>query len=223
MSLGTSNSQKDGEIQVILDGEPVKVPAGRHSLNSIRSLLETRALEKQHVLSALSVDGQAVQLTTLPLAENAGFTLVEAESLPLGELPLLLLNRAQQQADHAREAVEKTLTLVLINDPATAQELWWNVAHQLKEPVLTLSLMPDHICRLCSNASFERLRKWQLEQIAAIIREVDRACDTGDSIRISDALEGRVLPWLQKLTDLVRLWYQAVSAGYELGIKYYEA
>lgn len=195
------------------------VPAGRCSLNSIRNLLETRALEKQRVLSAISVNGRPADLT-LPLDEATGFIMVEAESIPLDELPLLLLNTALRQVERAHEAVQKTMTLVLINNPATARELWWNHAPLLKDPVLTLSLMPDHVCRLCSNMSFERLRKWQLEQIASIIREVDNACDSGDSIQISDVLEGRVLPWLQKLADLVRLWYQAVSAGYELGIKY---
>ncbi|HZI32678.1 MAG TPA: hypothetical protein VFF11_10070 [Candidatus Binatia bacterium] len=206
----------------MLDGELIMVPAGRCSLNAIRSLLETRALEKQRVLSVISVDGWPADLTqTFP--EDLRYTLVEAESIPLDELPLLLLNTAQQQVDRARDAVEKAMTLVLINNAATARELWWNHAHLLKDPVLTLSLMPDYVCRLCSNMSFEQLRKWQLEQIAAIIREVDQACDTGDNIQISDALEGRVLPWLQKLADLVRLWYQAVSAGYELGIKYSNA
>lgn len=220
--MGISKIQKDGDIQVTLDGEPISVPPGRYSLHSIRSLLETRALEKQRVLSAISVDGTLADLT-IPFAETIEFTLVEAESIPLNELPLLLLNTAQQQVDRARDAIEKAMTLVLINNADTAKELWWNQAHLLKDPVLTLSLMPDHVCRLCSTGSFDKLRKWQLEQIATIIREVDHACDTGDSIKISDVLEDRVLPWLQKLADLVRLWYQAVSAGYELGIKYSSA
>jgi hypothetical protein len=217
--MGFLKEQKDDAIQVTLDGEPVPVPPGRYSLPAIRSLLETRALEKQRVLSAITVDGRPLELARAS-DENTAFNVVEAESIPLDELPLLLLNTAQQQVDRAREAVEQAMTLVLINNCDTARELWWNHAHLLKDPVLTLSLMPDHVCRLCSNMSFERLRKWQLEQIAAIIREVDRACDSGDNIQISDVLEGRVLPWLQKLADLVRVWYQAVSAGYELGIKY---
>ena len=217
-----SDFRADGQIQVTLDGEPVRVPAGRCSLNSIRCLLETFALEKQRMLSSISVDGQPADLAgTRPGA--AVFFRVDAESIPLGELPLLLLTTAQQQVDRVREAVENALTLVLINNRATARELWWNIARQLKEPVLTLSLMPDPVCKLCSSVSFERLRRWQFKQIATIVREVDAVCETGDNITISDALERRVLPWLQKLNDLVRLWYQAVSAGYQLGINYHAA
>ena len=55
-----------------------------------------------------------------------------------------------------------------------ARELWWNLARQLKEPVLTLSLLPDNACGPANGrASLTQLRKWQLEQIAAIIKDVD--------------------------------------------------
>lgn len=211
-----------GKIHVTLDGATVKVPAGRCSLNSVRCLLETLALEKQCVLASLSVDGQPADLALSPPG-TADFFRVAAESIPVGELPLLLLTTAQQQVDRVREAIEKALTLVLINNRSTARELWWSIARQLKDPILTLSLMPEQVCKLCSSVSFERLRKWQLEQVAAIVREVDAVCESGDNITISDVLERRVLPWVQKLTDLVRLWYQAVSAGYQLGIKYHAA
>lgn len=219
------NSDFGGPVAIVLvtlDGEAVKVPAGRCSLNSIRSLLETLALEKQCMLTSLSVDGRP---TDLGLAQTGpvNFFRVEADSVPLAELPLLLLTTAQQQVDRVREAVENALTLVLINNRSTARELWWNIARQLKDPVLTLSLMPDSICKLCSSVSFDQLRQWQFKQIATIVREVDAVCETGDNITISDALERRVLPWLQKLNDLVRLWYQAVSAGYQLGINYHAA
>jgi len=217
-----SDFSADGKIQVTLDGETLKVPAGRCSLNAIRCWLETLTLGKQRVLFSLSVDGQLVNLAQPPPGIS-DFSRVDAESITLGELPLLLLTTAQQQVDRVCEAIENALTLVLINDSATARELWWDIARQLKDPVLTLSLMPEQVCKLCSTVPFERLRKWQLEQIATIVREVDAICENGDNIKISDALERRVLPWVQKLNDLVRLWYQAVSAGYQLGINYHLA
>jgi hypothetical protein len=209
-------------IQVTLDGETVEVPAGRCSLNSVRCLLETIALEKQCVLSSISVDGQPADLGLAP-AGTVKFSRVDADSIPLAELPLLLLATAQKQVDRIRRAVENTITLVLINNHATARELWWNIARQLKDPILTLSLMPEPVCRQCGSASFERLRKWQLQQIATIVREVDAVCETGDNLMISDALERRVLPWAQKLNNLIQLWHQAVSAGYQLGINYHAA
>ncbi|HEY5041987.1 MAG TPA: hypothetical protein VIK53_08285 [Verrucomicrobiae bacterium] len=213
------SSDAADEIAISLDGTPVAVPSERNSLNSIRCYLETLALEKQRVLCALNVDGQAANLA-LPLAHGGGFVRVEAESVALDESFLLLLNTARQQAGQARECVETALTLVLINTGNVARELWWNIARQLKEPILTLSLLPDHLCGPASSrAPLKQLRKWQLEQVAVIIRDVDQACRIGDPIQISNALENRVLPWLQKLGELIQLWQDTALAGSRLGIK----
>src|SRR4029077_8131272 len=98
--------------------------------------------------------------------------------------------------------------------------IWWNLAGQLKEPVLTLSMLPDNLCGPANGrASLAQLRRWQLQQIAGIIRHADKACHTGDIIKLSDTLENRVLPWLQKLSELIHLWCETAKAGSRLGIK----
>ena len=135
------------------------------------------------------------------------------------ETSLLLLKKAFQQTDLARECVEIALTLVLINNGRVAHEVWWNLASILKEPVITLSLLPENTCEPFDNrTSLAQLRKWQLEQIAAIIREVNEACHSEDPIPLSDALENRVLPWLQSLSELISLWHETALAGSRLGI-----
>ena len=211
-------AESSGTILVTLDSETVVLPAGRNSLNAIRSYLETLALAGQRVLAVFAVDGCPLN-PALPMIDNGGFCRVDAETLPLDELPLLLLTTAGQQVDRVRESVEAALTLVLINNQSTARELWWKIACQLKEPVLTLSLMPENLCRLCCGTSFHKLRRWQLEQIAAIVRKVDAACDSEDNIKLSDALEKLVLPWLQELHEHIQLWREATLAGARLGIK----
>lgn len=207
-----------GEIRVTLDCEMVVLPSGRKSLNSIRSYLETVALANQRVLGELLVDGCPVDLS-MPL-ENLAFRRVDAVTVPLSEMPLVLLTTAGHQVSRARESVEAALTLVLINNPDTARELWWKIAGQLKEPVLTLSLMPEHLCQLWCGTTFQKLRQWQLEQISTIVRRVDEACDSQDTIQLSDALEKLVLPWLDKLGEHIRLWHNAIQAGVRLGINH---
>lgn len=204
-----------GTVLVTLDHEPVLLPAGRHSLNGIRAYLETLALAQQRVLAVFAVNGSALNLA-LPLPQPGLLHRIEAETILLEELPLLLLTTAGQQAECARESAEMALTLVLINKPATAREIWWKIACQLKEPVLTLSLIPEDFCQLCCGTTFHKLRRWQLEQIAAIVRKVDCACDSKDNIRLSDALETLVLPWLQNLSENIRLWQDATLAGKRL-------
>ncbi|MGA2280647.1 MAG: hypothetical protein ABSG80_10140 [Verrucomicrobiota bacterium] len=206
------------EIEVILDGLPVGLPSGRRSLSAIRCHLETLALESHRILYSLSVDGQPVNLA-LPLLNQRIFCRVEAGTVALEETSLLLLKKAFQQTDLARECVETALTLVLINDGRVAHEVWWNLASVLKEPVITLSLLPENTCEPFDNrTSLAQLRKWQLEQIAAIIRDVNEACHSEDTIPLSNALENRVLPWLQSLSELISLWHETALAGSRLGI-----
>ncbi len=201
---------------VLLDGSPVTMPAQSASLNAIRCYLETLALEQQRVLCALKVDGRHANLA-LPLPHHGLALRVEAESVALAESHLLVIQTARQQVQHVRECVETAIPLVLINPRHIARELWWNLACQLKEPVLTLSLLPDHLCGSASgSASLKQLRQWQLEQVAGMLRDVDQICQTGDTLQLSDALETRVLPWLQKLGELIHLWHDTVMAGVRL-------
>ncbi len=205
------------EIETVLDGLPVKLPSGRRSLNGIRCYLETLALEKQRILCSLSVDGESVNLS-LPFIPQKTFSRIEAGTIALKETSVLILKRALQQAEYARECVETAITLVLINDVYVARELWWNLARRLKEPVLTLSLLPDACEQAEGRASLTQLRKWQLEQVAAIIKDVDRICCSKDTIPLSNALENRVLPWLQELSGIINLWHDTMMAGFRLGI-----
>ncbi len=206
------------EVEITLDGLPVGPPSGSRSLNAIRCRLETLALERQRILCSMSVDGQPLNLA-LPLPDQEIRHRVEAETVALEETALLLLKKAFQQTDFARECVETALTLVLINDGKVAREVWWNLASALKEPVITLSLLPENTCEPFDHrTSLAQLRKWQLEQIATIIRAVDEACHSEDTIPLSNALENRVLPWLQSLSELISLWHETVLAGSQLGI-----
>jgi hypothetical protein len=206
------------EVEITLDGLPVELPSGHRSLNAIRCHLDTLALESHRILYALSVDGQPANLA-LPLSNQRIFCRVEAVTVALEETSLLLLKKAFQQTDLARECVEIALTLVLINNGRVAHEVWWNLAAVLKEPVITLSLLPDNTCEPFDNrTSLVQLRKWQLEQIAAIIRDVNEACHSEDTIPLSNALENRVLPWLQSLSELISLWHETALAGSRLGI-----
>jgi hypothetical protein len=201
-------------IVVTLDSETVALPAGRRTLKSIRSYLESVALGNQRILGEFVVDGCAVDLS-LPL-DGGAFRRVDAATVSLHELPLVRLATAGRQAHRARASVEAALTLVLINNAATARELWWHLASQLTEPVLTLSLMPEDLCQLRCGTTFHQLRRWQLEQISAIVRRVDETCDSQDNIRLSDALENLVLPWLDRLAEHIQIWQAAMQAGARL-------
>ncbi len=208
MNLHPSDSPlTQGDIEVMLDGLPVGLPSGRRSLTAIRSFLETLAMERQRILCTFNVDGQPANLTQ-SFGSRADFFRVEAESIDLDEMPLQLLKTARQQTADA---------VVLINEGQMAREFWWNLAKELKEPLLTLSLLPENTSmQPQGGATFSQLRKWQLQQLAAIIRDVDEACQNDDTTALSNSLENRALPWLQKLHELICLWLDTASAGSRL-------
>lgn len=160
----TSKASK-GDLVAFLDGAPVAIPSERNTLNSIRCFLETLALSKQHVLFSLKVDGIAIDLS-LSTPPMPGFSRVDAESVSLDDGPLLVLKKAWQQAEHVRQRVEASLTLVLINEASVACELWWDMARLMKDPILTMSFLPDHLCgpangrfrsSNCANGNWSRL------------------------------------------------------------------
>jgi len=201
------------QVEVRLDGLPIQVPAERRSLVAIRSYVETLAMEHQRIVCAFSVDGERASLAQ-PLVNQKTFSRVDAKTIELDQMPLQFLEAALHQAGHARERVASAVTLVLVNDACVAREFWWSLTCELKAPLLTLSLLPDDICGPANGrASLTQLRKWQLQQLANIIREVDGACHSENTLPLSNALENRVLPWLQSLHEHISLWHETIAAG----------
>jgi len=204
---------KSARVEVILDGLPVMLPPHRCSLTGIRSFLETLAIEQQRMLCAFRVDGQLLD-PTQTLAKQGPFTRVEGESIDLALIPLRLVKIALQQTDRLKELITSAITLVVINDSRSAREYWWNLARGLKQPLLTLSFMPENgYGPTQGSASLGQLRKWQLEQLACIIKDVDHTCSSDDSTALSNALEHRVLPWLNALHACLELWHETLCTA----------
>lgn len=200
----------------MLDGQPVLLPPQRKSLAAIRSYLEVIALEQQRILYSLRVDGARINLAAM-LPTQSRFARVEAETIDLNEVPLQLIRTARLQCAEAKAQVTSAVTLVLINNGAWAREHWWSLVRVLNQPLLTLSLVPESAyAPQPSGASLSQLRKWQLQQLGAILKEVDEAgqCDQFGSL--SDALERRVLPWLQGLETSLELWHEMLAFRAEI-------
>lgn len=209
----THDSVPHSAIDVKLDGHSVEIPADRRSLGGICAFLEAMALRKERILCSLIVDGEPVNLTQPPTPVKS-FSSIEAETMGLNEVPVQLIRAALQQTIFVQEQVQSAVELVLINDGQKAQELWWNLSLALKEPLLTLSLLPEGICGPNhGQASLMQLRKWQLQQLGEIIQDVNNACEWDNASMLSDALELRVLPWLEKLQASLELWQQTVVSG----------
>jgi hypothetical protein len=197
-------------VEVKLDGLLLEIPSERRSLRGICSYLESIALHQQRILCSLAVDGAPINLTQPPDDEKS-FATIEAETMGLHDVPAQLIKAALQQAASLRDRVQSAVSLVLINEPQQVRDLWWGLSLALKEPLLTLSLLPESSYRRCEGqASLTQLRKWQLEQLGAVIQDVNQASEWNDASVLSDALELRVLPWLEKLHASLGLWHETL-------------
>ncbi len=202
------SSSPTTEFEVLLDGQPVDLPPQRRSPGAIRSYLETLAMEQQRILWLFSIDGEAESSANL-LSAPGQFLRIIGETIALDQMPLQLVENAIQQTVKVQAQVRSAVTQVMINARGPACELWWSLTRGLKQPLLTLSLLPENNGGSGGSvASLMQLRRWQLEQLGGIIREVDRCSQSEDTTLLSDALESRVLPWLENLReslDLLRL------------------
>jgi len=157
------SSAPEAHIEVMLDGQPVGLPPQRRSLTAIRSYLETLALEQQRILWSFKVEGEAA-------GSARQFLRVTGQTIGLAQMPLQLVENAIQQTGQAHAAVQRAVSQVMINEAARGAELWWSLAQGLKQPLLTLSLLPEAVCGPANgSASPMQLRRWQLEQLAGII------------------------------------------------------
>ena len=203
-------------IEVLLDGRPVRLPTGGRSLNGIRSYLESLALQHHRILYSLKVDGVAADLR----ASNwrlGSFGRVEAHTLHPQELPLHLVTTALEQTARSREQIQAAIPLVLINEGAVAREVWWSLANQLREPLLTLSLFPDSPSGPSEQGLLpRRVRQWQFEQLSIILRELDEACWAENPLTLSQALEGRALPWVESLLAWLKLLQETLIGAHGL-------
>jgi hypothetical protein len=206
-------------IQAFLDGMPVPLPPAASSLASVRFHLETLALERNRILCALKVDGNQVNLAK-GLLNHGSFACVEAEAIDVGRMPLQFLQTALEQTEQTRALVLEAVSRVLINDGPNGRMLWWSLAAELKNPLVTLRLVTDAACQPAhTSASVLQLRKWQLQQLAAIMKEVEEISASQDVVALSTALEQRVLPWLSGLERSLALlpetlWPSQPSVGY---------
>ncbi len=209
------NPNAPAAIEVVLDGRRVKLPENRRSINAIKTYLETLALENDRVLCSFTVAGDRENFSrSSGSAAKFACCHIEAQSFDLSDMPLRIVHTALQETCQLRLKVQNVVALAIINEAGVARELWWDLAGRLKEPLLTLGLLPESSYQTpAGSASLLQTRKWQLQQLALVLRDVDELCWQTDSIRLSDALENIVLSWLGKLHQLILLWFETLLAG----------
>jgi hypothetical protein len=201
-------------LHVLLDGTPVKVPSGRRSVDAIHTLLEAIALERHRVLWSFNVE-PAAQPSEAWESERTPLRVIGL-TFDLEDVPLRMVSIALEQTEDAKRNVLEVMASAIAAEGTVTRERWWKMARQLKQPLLTLSLLPENLFGDTTNTvSVMQLRRWQLEQLGATLREVDEACWSRDAQQLPKILEARVMAWLSKLGDSLELWREILLARAE--------
>ena len=88
----------------------------------------------------------------------------------------------------------------MINDWSKAEQLWWDLMPELKDPLLTLSFVPASVEMLPHGEEIgtKALKRFTLD-LAKILENVEEILTRKELIELSDALENQLLPWLRSL------------------------
>lgn len=207
----TVSSPVRQRVQVLLDGAPIDSPANCRSLGGLRAHLEAVALKQHRILYSFSVDGSPGDVQQR--RADRDFSKVEAETVRLDEMPLYLVSMAIQQASRAHAQALTASDVLVTKDCCVAREFWWDLSAILRQPLLTLSLIPDSKFGQSAGASQATLRKWQFEQLGTIISDLNEACWSEDINVLRNALWTRVIPWIESLQCSLEFLKEAMTGA----------
>lgn len=194
------------QLQVTLDGENVGCwSTAAESLASIRGHLETLALSKRRLLFSMTVDGTPVSLDRPLDGRGSGLTVV-ARTVGFEQLGFQLISVAEGQCGHLIQRLQNLMLLVLINSWEKGQEGWMRLLPELKDPILTISFIPEAVGFLPGGADISgRAVMRRTDELSAVLVEIERVGLLRDPEEFSSVLESRLLPWLQEFhADLKR-------------------
>ena len=207
----TVSSPVRQRVQVLLDGTPINSPANCRSIGGLRAHLEAVALKQHRVLYAFNVDGHPGELQQLD--ERRDFCKIEAETVRLDDMPLYLVSMAIHQASRAHAQALTASDVLVTEDCCVAREFWWDLSATLRQPLLTLSLIPESRFDHSAGASQSTLRKWQFEQLGEIIGDLNEACWSEDVNVLRNALWTRVIPWIESLQRSLELMKESMMGA----------
>jgi hypothetical protein len=198
---GSANKQPAiPKVQITLDGQSVALPAKQaRSLQAIRSHLERVALKRQRVLFSLTVNGTPVSLGET-MSPFKTFHKIVGRTISFSQLGFQLVAVAADQVNALHERVERLSLQIMINDWSKAEELWWDLLPELKDPLLTLSFVPAAVEMLPHGEEIgAKALKRFTNDLVQILEEIEEILTRQELLELSNALENELLPWLRSL------------------------
>lgn len=213
MSGPANKAPVPSQVRVTLDGQLVGMSQQiRASLPAIRAHLEALVLCQRRILHGLVVDGVTPDLQRPAWSFDTSDNVVAA-TIRFDELAFQLLRLAREQVGQLRARGEAAVPLVLINEWPGVQRICWNLLPDLKEPLVTLGLLPElgrptagplvAPAAICAS---------QAQELGRIQQEVSGHCAFHDALASSDTLRHRLLPWLAQFHTMLAQLHEVTQA-----------
>lgn len=183
-----------------MDGQPVELSSTQgRSLRAIRAHLEAIALKKHRVLFSLTVNGAPVSLVD-SMSPFKTFQKVVARTIGFNQLSFQLVGVAADQVNSLHDRVERLALQVMINDWPKAEAMWWDLLPDLKDPLLTMTFIPQVVEMLPFGEEIgpKAIKRFS-DGLVLILQKIELILDRQELLELSNALENDLLPWLRGL------------------------
>lgn len=189
--------------RITLDGQAIRIegPLPQKAatvFNFITSTLEANG----RCLTTFRVDGiEWLKESQTEVIKNENFSNVEAQSLPLEDVLLNLINQSRATMSNLHQEFQQ-YTLQLISEP------WPSLTHtcgQLARHCLpmihTLGVLGGHTC--LENEPWQAQRRALLKSIESIMEAYAMCCEKADPQQLTKVISNRILPWIQAYSQLM--------------------
>jgi hypothetical protein len=179
------------------------------SLAAVRAQLELMALRQERVLAALEVDGETVNLPTAA-SWNKDFRCVTAQTMSFLDLGRHMAATALKQVQSLQTRAETASALVLINEwPAIA-----NLVQALEADLNAVLVVVSFLHELCGPCLLDATMDGasmldHLERLNVIRNRLAMVVQQQRTEALSDVLNQRVAPWLERLAEYLIMLNEA--------------
>lgn len=197
------------QVLVTLDGIPIALPAGsERNVAAIRAHLESVVLSRSRLLCTLHVDGVPTDLDN-PSSLHRPTRVVAAESIAFDQLHQQLVLLTRERVKLLIERTRNAALIVLINDWEQGRRIWNSLLPELRQALLALCVLPP----TGPGAGAELYSNVRLaEFLGRIFADINDVVSQRSPEELSDALEQRVVPWLDLLQLSLEKWNETAPA-----------
>ena len=187
-------------MKVLIDSKPIEIQStpGASFAEFCASLLE-RLLQTNLSIKSCRLDGKILESMGDGEKIFNQTSLVEVESVPLTVALQAVMALRCAAIRRLEMDCEELVTESLIGEANAIYQRWHALCGELKQQIQFIPHLGDFL----ASEQVDEISTSRMETLADIMNGCREALGKADVVAFSDILEMKLLPWLQKLRELV--------------------